>query len=140
MSRQSQYKTFSDLDPSEKKQPLTSPCLEIRDLEHKIDLLKNNEIVCIDLYGKWCEPCKVVGPKFDQLAQKYNIPGKCLLVKENVELGLINPREYSGERIPAFIFYRNGTLLRHKDGTVADVVGGNIEDVQNILERLLMYK
>ena len=88
------------------------------------------------LYTNSCQPCKVVSPNFAELAQCYNNPGKCLLVKEDVDLGLKSDYKITG--IPAFIFYINGKLLIHHDGSPVDVIGGDIKKVQNILDKLLV--
>lgn len=110
-------------------------CTEIQNLDHRKKVITENNVVCIDLWASWCEPCKIVSPKFAELAQHYNSPGKCLLVKENIDLELT--RDYQIRAIPAFIFYKNGQLLRNEDGTPVDVVGGDIQDVKEVLDNLL---
>lgn len=134
MSRGKLYASYSSLVP--KKEPKPSyECMSLQSLEHRKKVISENPIVCIDLYGEWCEPCKVISPQFAQLAQQYNTPGRCMLVKENVDLELT--RDYQITGIPAFIFYRKGELLRNHDGTPVHVVGGDITAVKEILDKLL---
>ena len=30
-------------------------------------IISENEICCIKLWGDWCEPCKQVAPKYEEL-------------------------------------------------------------------------
>jgi len=134
MSRTKQYASYKSLAPSEKKSS-SYTCMEMQDLQHRKKMLTNNSIVCIDLHADWCEPCKTVGPKFSELAKQYNNPGRCLLAKENVDLELTRDFQITG--IPAFIFYRQGTLLKEDDGTPVAVIGGDLDRVRQILDKLL---
>lgn len=133
MTRETIYKTFATLTPEEKQTDYK--CIEIQDLNHRKKLLTENKIVCIDLYGTWCGPCKDVKPKFAALAQQYNNPGKCLLAMENVDLELTRDCQIGG--VPAFIFYKGGQLLKHSNGTPVIITGGDLPKVQDILNNLL---
>ena len=134
MSREKHYASYKSLDPK-KDQKDQYPCMVIQDLHNRKRLLTENYIVCIDLFASWCEPCKVVGPEFAELARQYNNPGRCLLAKEDVDLELT--RDYQISAIPAFIFYRNGQLLKKQDGSTVAVIGGDINEVREILDKLL---
>ena len=133
MPQTSQYKTFSSLKTEEKQN--IRPCMEIQDLKHRKKIITDNYIVCIDLNAEWCGPCKEISPAFSKLAEKYNFPGKCMLVKENIDLKLTN--DYDIQGVPAFIFYRGGQLLKNQDNKTVDVVGGNLEEVEDIIKRLI---
>ena len=130
---QSQYKTYSSLKPEEKQH--IRPCMEIQDMKHRRKIITENYIVCIDLNAEWCGPCKEISPAFAKLAEKYNMTGKCMLVKENIDLKLTT--DYDVQGVPAFIFYRGGQLLKNQDGKTVDVVGGDLKTVEEIVEKLL---
>ena len=134
MPREKHYASYGSLAPTENTKQ-TYTCMEMQDLQHRKKMLSENSIVCIDLFADWCEPCKIVSPKFTELAQQYNNPGRCLLAKENVDLELTRDFQITG--IPAFIFYRHGQLLRQQDGTPVAVIGGDINQVREILDKLL---
>ena len=134
MPRDKIYASYGSLAPKQEDKPVYS-VLEIQDLQHRKKTLSGNSIVCVDLFADWCAPCKVVAPKFAELAQQYNNPGRCLLAKENFDLKLT--RDYQITGIPAFIFYRGGHLLRTTDGKPVSVVGDNIDQVKTILDKLL---
>ena len=134
MSRGKIYASYSSLAPKKKEKP-EYECLSLQSIEQRKKIIDQNAVVCIDLYGDWCEPCKVVTPQFAKLAQQYNSPGRCMMVKENVDLKLT--RDYKITGIPAFIFYRKGELLRNQVGTPVHVVGGDLKAVVEILDKLL---
>jgi len=134
MPHEKQYASYKSLAPKENNKPEYT-CMEIQDLHHRKKMLSENDLVCIYISGTWCEPCKVIGPQFAKLSQQYNISGKCLLAKENVDLELT--RDYQITGIPAFIFYHNGRLVKEKNGNPVHVVGGDIGKVQQILDKFL---
>ena len=134
MSTKNNYASYESLAP--KKEPVSSyKVTQVENLEQRKKLLQDNAIVCIDLWASWCQPCKIVSPKFSKLAEQYNSPGKCLLVKENIDLELT--RDYQITGIPAFIFYRHGKLVTSQNGKPVSVVGGNIATVQKVLDSLI---
>jgi thiol-disulfide isomerase/thioredoxin len=134
MPREKQYASYKNLAPKDERKD-SYQCMTVQDLHHRKKLLTENSIVCLDLWADWCEPCKTVSPQFAELAKQYNNPGRCLLAKENVDLELT--RDYQITGIPAFIFYRHGQLLRDQDGTPVSVVGGDINQVRRILDKLI---
>ena len=133
MSRPTQYASYKDLAPKDNTPKYN--CISIQDHHHRKNILAENHIVCIYLHADWCEPCKTVSPLFSSTAQQYNNIGHCFLLKENVELKLTRDIEITG--IPAFIFYVKGQLLRNKDGSPVNVVGGDINKVKQILDNLI---
>ena len=132
-----QYASYKSLEKKDDK-PVYN-CTVIKDGLHKQQILENNYLVCVDLYADWCEPCKTIAPLFANIAQQYDDHGhnqggrgRCILVKENIDLDLTNKSLFTG--IPAFIFYVNGKLLYNKDGSLVNVIGGNLEEVKKILD------
>ena len=110
-------------------------CTEIQNIEHRKKILTNTSVVCVYLYADWCKPCKIIGPQFTELAKEYNNLGKCLLVKENVDLQLTH--DFHVTAIPTFIFYHKGHLIKNHDGTVVVASGGDIKKVRQILDNIL---
>ena len=139
------YKTYSKLISSNNSNAIqtknvinvsnVSMCQRITNIEDKNNCLMENRIVCVDLYADWCGPCKLIAPEYDKLAQKYNKKGICKLVKENVEDSLTQDFQING--IPAFIFYKDGRLVVDGKREPVSVVGGNLQQVESILNTLL---
>lgn len=134
MPREKQYASYKSLAPKDESKD-SYTCMVIQDQHHRKKLITENSIVCIDLYSDTCEPCKIVSPQFAELAKQYNSSGKCILVKENVELNLTKDCDING--VPAFIFYKGRQLVRNNDGTPVIVLGGDIQLIRKILDKLL---
>ena len=95
----SSYKKLSTF--GEKKSEVDSLLPNILRIEDKTALIQNYKVVVIDVHADWCGPCKIVSPLFSELFKKYNIPGVCILAKENVDLKL-SP---SIQVVPTFQFF-----------------------------------
>ena len=113
------YKKYNQLGGEGKETaPISSASsysvMEIQSSEHKHDLLRKNAIVCIDIYATWCQPCKLMEPNYAAFAKKLSIPGKCMIVKENIESGL--SRDFGIGGVPAFLIFFKGVLHKQFEG------------------------
>ena len=109
--------------------------IEVQNIDHKNHIIVNNNVVCVYLFADWCIPCKKIAPEYAQLAKYFHNPGTSLLVKENIDLKLT--KDYNCGGVPAFIFYKNGQIVRNKSGKVTDVIGGGeFQQVFDILNNL----
>ena len=120
------YKRYDELDNKEIQNTDQYSVIEIPDAEYKMRLLRENKIVCVDIYADWCGPCKAISPDYASLANRYNSPGECILVKEHIDKNITT--DISG--IPTFLFYVNGNL-------VDKVVGADIDKVEEKLKIIL---
>lgn len=103
-----------------------SRIINITSQEHKEDLIKNNMLCIVYIYGNFCNPCKIVAPKFSELSTKYQIP-RVVFTKEDSDLNLTPVGA-----VPCFMFYKAGKLI-----TDATIMGGNIRQVEDNIQKLL---
>lgn len=108
-------------------------------------IIQNNKIVVLKLSADWCEPCKLVAPKFIQAAKnvKYNINK----LPENIpkptiqflsididdvceDVGVKWGQHLNCTGVPMFLIFFNGK-------TLDTVIGGDMEQVNNIVEDLI---
>ena len=108
----------SYIPPTENQQK--AGAVEITDMNTKNALVGNNKLVVVDVYSTRCEPCKSIAGRVDALADKYRSKG-VVVAKENVDLGLQQPKGVNIRGVPSFLFYKNNKY----DGMVAgsDVFG-----------------
>jgi thioredoxin 1 len=70
--------------------------------------------VLIDFWASWCNPCKMISPFIDQLADEYS--GQLKVVKINVD----EENELAGRHgivsIPTLIIYKDGEIAGKKVG------------------------
>lgn len=74
------------------------------------EVLKASETVLVDMFAEWCEPCQVMSPLIDELAEE-NLPnvkvGK-LDIDESGEIAI----KYGVMSIPTFLVFKNGQVVR----------------------------
>ncbi|KAM4603520.1 thioredoxin-like [Polymixia lowei] len=85
-----------------------------------------DKLVVVDFTAKWCGPCRMIAPFFEELEQKY--PG-CVFLKVDVD----EASELSEERkiscMPTFHFYKQGKK-------VESLEGANKQKLEDLVMRL----
>ncbi len=77
-------------------------------------------LVVVDFWAPWCQPCRLLGPILERLAQEYD--GKFLLVKADTEKLPHIADGFGVQSIPAVYAMRDGQLL--------DFFGGLMPEAQ----------
>ena len=108
------------------QQQAQSVVIDIQNLEHKKNFINNNKVCVVKIHADWCQPCKLIAPKYAQMAQKYNRPGVCALISENSDLNISNVKG-----VPTHQFFKNGQYIN------ADIVGADISSVEKRIIELL---
>lgn len=89
-----------------------STIIHIQDSETYFNLV-NTKPCIIKFTASWCGPCRMIAPKFAQLAEKYTPDVLFLEVDiDNDECNAATAHE-SVQSIPIFFFYSNGQRLNH---------------------------
>lgn len=83
------------------------------------EVLVNSEIpVIVDFWAPWCGPCKMMGPVFSKLSQRY--PLKMLFAKVNTEQEQSLGVRFAIRSIPTLIVFKNGTEIQRVSGALDD--------------------
>ena len=122
-----QYRDLGNTGNSNTDKNLTT-VVELLTNEQKQQVITSNAVCVIDVYANWCGPCKSSAPIFNKLADLYSSPGKCVLVKQNIENNLANDIQIFG--VPMFLFYKEGQL-------VDSMSGGDMQSVESKIRELL---
>lgn len=92
-------------------------------------LAQHSELLLVDFWAKWCQPCRMLAPVLDELVREAG--GKVILAKVNVDENPALAARYGIRSIP--------TVLLIKDGKEMDRVIGAVPkgQLQKKLEALV---
>lgn len=97
------------------------------DASFEQDVLKATDLVLVDFWAPWCQPCKMIMPQVELFAEDYS--GKGVRVfKLNVDDNAETPIKYGIRGIPSLLLFKGGKV-------VATHVGGNVN--KGLLARLV---
>jgi thioredoxin 1 len=82
-------------------------------------LVASSDIVLIDFYAPWCEPCIKMLPVVNKLKQEYK-SSKAKLVTIEYDGNKDLAKELKINEIPAFLIYKNGVLTDRKSGLLSE--------------------
>ena len=123
-------------------------CNTVETLKHHI---KRHAIVVVKLGAEWCEPCKMIAPKFSEMAEnvhgnlrKFHERGmKNLPICSFISIDIDNTCEDTGQKwgehlqcggVPMFLVFFNGRTENTFTGADLDPV---IECIENALQQSL---
>jgi thioredoxin 2 len=72
--------------------------------------------VVVDFHADWCQPCKIMAPMLDQLAQ--DMQGELLVAKLDTDANPAMAMKYGIRGIPTLIVFRDGEEWRRQTGVV----------------------
>lgn len=122
------YRSYGELGSDEPKNQDQYAVSEI-DGHQKVQLVKTNRLVCVDIYADWCGPCKNTAPTYSIIAATYSQPGVCAVVKQNYDK--MEPQEKAGiNGIPMFQFFVDGRQME-------PVIGADINQVEEKIKSFL---
>lgn len=90
-------------------------------------LKKEGRNILLDLHGVWCQPCKMLIPKLEQMETQYE---NVVFVKMDVDKNQNYALEMGVRSIPTVIVYKGEELINRTQGVQPD---GFYEDILNNL-------
>jgi len=72
--------------------------------------------VLVDFWAAWCQPCKMIAPILDEIADQYQ--GRLIVAKVNVDESQEVPTQYGIRGIPTLILFKNGEMEAQKVGAL----------------------
>ncbi|KAL7613713.1 thioredoxin F-type, chloroplastic [Lactuca sativa] len=88
-----------------------------------------DKMVVLDMYTQWCGPCKVIAPKYKQLAEKYLdvVFLKLDCNQDNRALA----KELGIKVVPTFKILKDNKVVKEVTGAKIDKLVGAIEEVRS---------
>lgn len=73
------------------------------------EVLKSELPVLVDFYADWCNPCKMMAPVVERVAEEYE--GRFKVGKCNVDANMPLAQKYRVSNIPAFMIFKGGEAV-----------------------------
>ena len=83
-------------------------------------------LVMIDFWAEWCEPCRMVAPVLEQVAEASD--GRVTLMKVNIDQNPALAARYGIRSIPTILFVKDGAEVDRRVGAVPKAI---LESVVN---------
>jgi putative thioredoxin len=101
------------------------------DATFELDVIERSRTVpvVVDFWASWCQPCKLLRPVLEKLAQEYG--GKFVLVAAETEQNQAAAREFNVSSIPAVFALVNGEVVDMFGGVVPE------EQLRGWLDRVI---
>ena len=78
------------------------------------EVMKSDIPVLIDFWAPWCEPCRMMGPIIEQLAEEYE--GKAKVGKVNVDEEGELSQAFGVMSIPTIVLIKDGKVVKQAVG------------------------
>ena len=83
----------------------------------RIQDFTKEDLILVDFYADWCQPCKKMKPIVDQL-EKETIGENFRIVRINVDENPEDSKKYKVQLLPTFLLLKNHQEVKRKEGLV----------------------
>lgn len=84
--------------------------------EDNYDNFTKENLVLVDIWANWCNPCRVISPIIDQISSDY--VGKLSVGKLDADIARDLLTKLGVRNIPTLILYKNGEIVERNTGMV----------------------
>ena len=83
--------------------------LKLNNENFKEEVIQSDKTVIVDFYADWCDPCKMMSPILDDIANE--LGSKIKVCKVNVDESRDIAMKYEIMSIPTLIIFKNGKIV-----------------------------
>ncbi len=91
--------------------------LEFTDDNFKQEVLSSDKPVLVDFWADWCQPCRIIAPTINELAEDY--AGRVKVGKVDTDANRDVSLELEISSIPTVILFKGGEMVRKFVGVTA---------------------
>lgn len=88
--------------------------IHVTEAEFEEVVLGSDLPVLVDFWAPWCNPCKMLGPVIDEIADE--VDGKALVCKVNIDEDQNLAQEYRVMSIPTLLYFKDGKVVNQMVG------------------------
>ncbi len=80
------------------------------------DVINGGQLVLVDFFATWCQPCKMMHPILEQI--KNVLGNRIRIIKVDVDKYGATASQYRIQSVPTLMLFRNGEVLWRTSGVV----------------------
>jgi thioredoxin 1 len=88
--------------------------ITVTGVNFKKEVLESKLPVLLDFWAEWCNPCRMIAPSIEQLAETYK--GKVVVGKVNVDAESELALQFDINSIPTLMIFKDGQMAAQKIG------------------------
>ena len=92
------------------------------------EILDSTDLIIVDFWGRWCNPCERLKPILEQLENKYP---QIKFYEANIEDNSILRKQFKVMSLPTLIFLKDSEKTEHIAGF------RNIDELENIIRKYI---
>lgn len=82
------------------------------------DVISGNQLVLVDFFATWCQPCKMMHPVLESVKQK--LGDKLRIIKIDIDKYQQTAYQYGIRSVPTLMIFRNGEILWRQSGSMTE--------------------
>ena len=90
--------------------------LHLTEASFDAEISKHKEVLMVDFWAEWCQPCRAIAPALEELAEESK--GSVSLAKVNVDDNPQLAARYGVRSIPTILFMKDGKVMDQVIGAV----------------------
>ncbi len=84
--------------------------IELNDATFDERVLNADQPVLVDFWADWCQPCRILGPTIESLAEEFH--GRAMVGKLDTDANQVTALKYNISSIPTVIVFHRGEPVR----------------------------
>lgn len=88
--------------------------VSISDSDFESSVVGSSTPALVDFWAEWCQPCKMLAPTVEELAEEYQ--GRLLVGKVNVDDNPSTATKFGIRGIPTLLLFKNGKVVQQLVG------------------------
>jgi thioredoxin len=84
--------------------------VHLDDDDFEAEVIQSKKMALVDFWADWCQPCHVMAPTVEALAEEYG--DRVLIAKVDVDANPMTTHKYEIRGIPALLLFKDGKLAQ----------------------------
>ncbi|HEV3309041.1 MAG TPA: thioredoxin [Chloroflexota bacterium] len=104
----------------------------VTDADFEQQVLKSDKPVLVDFWAEWCQPCQMIAPIVEQVADQYK--DELSVAKLDVDTNQRTAMTYGVQSIPTLLIFKDGKEVKRLVGFMPkDRLAGEVQRVIEVV-------